>query len=141
MLQDAIFDNMTYEDWVTATRPKMQGSWNLHESMPKDLDFFIFLSSSAGAIGARGQANYNSGNGFQDALAHHRRSKGMAAVSLDLGPILGAGVSQKIAKYAYITNVNRWLQKMKPHWRCCEPRDSLVFAKRYAARPQSRIIN
>ncbi|KAG4435104.1 hypothetical protein IFR05_009413 [Cadophora sp. M221] len=92
VLRDAIFDNMTYEDWITATRPKMQGSWNLHESMPKDLDFFIFLSSSAGAIGARGQANYNSGNGFQDALAHHRRSQGMAAVSLDLGPILGAGM-------------------------------------------------
>ncbi|KAH7313034.1 beta-ketoacyl synthase domain-containing protein [Rhexocercosporidium sp. MPI-PUGE-AT-0058] len=92
VLRDAIFENMTYEDWVAATRPKMQGSWNLHDSMPKDLDFFIFLSSSAGAIGARGQANYNSGNGFQDALAHHRRSKGMAAVSLDLGPILGAGM-------------------------------------------------
>ncbi|PVH82728.1 polyketide synthase [Cadophora sp. DSE1049] len=92
VLRDAIFENMTYEDWVTATRPKMQGSWNLHETMPKDLDFFIFLSSSAGAIGARGQANYNSGNGFQDALAHHRRRKGLAAVSLDLGPILGAGM-------------------------------------------------
>ncbi|KAL2061047.1 hypothetical protein VTL71DRAFT_9099 [Oculimacula yallundae] len=92
VLRDAIFENMKYDDWVTATRPKMQGSWNLHESMPKDLDFFIFLSSSAGAIGARGQANYNSGNGFQDALAHHRRAKGMAAVSLDLGPILGAGM-------------------------------------------------
>ncbi|KAK0129169.1 polyketide synthase [Cadophora gregata] len=92
VLRDAIFENMTYDDWATATRPKMQGSWNLHETMPKDLDFFIFLSSSAGAIGARGQANYNSGNGFQDALAHHRRSKGLAAVSLDLGPILGAGM-------------------------------------------------
>ncbi|KAH7384895.1 hypothetical protein BKA64DRAFT_152726 [Cadophora sp. MPI-SDFR-AT-0126] len=92
VLRDAIFENMTYEDWATATKPKMQGSWNLHEVMPKDLDFFVFLSSSAGAIGARGQANYNSGNGFQDALAHHRRSKGLAAVSLDLGPILGAGM-------------------------------------------------
>ncbi|CZT43607.1 related to polyketide synthase [Rhynchosporium secalis] len=92
VLRDAIFDNMTYEDWVAVTRPKMQGSWNLHESMPTDLDFFILLSSSAGAIGARGQANYNSGNAFQDALAHYRRNKGMAGVSLDLGPILGAGM-------------------------------------------------
>lgn len=93
-LQDAIFENMSYEDWVTATKPKIQGSWNLHELMPKNLDFFVFLSSCAGIIGARGQANYNAGNGFQDALAQHRRSKGLAGVSLDLGPILGAGVSQ-----------------------------------------------
>lgn len=83
---------MTYEDWVSATRPKMQGSWNLHELLPKDLNFFVLLSSSAGVMGARGQANYNAGNGFQDALAHHRRKMGLSAVSLDLGIILGAGV-------------------------------------------------
>jgi KR domain len=83
---------MTYEDWVSATRPKMQGSWNLHELLPNDLSFFVLLSSSAGVIGARGQANYNAGNGFQDALAHHRRKMGLSAVSLDLGIILGAGV-------------------------------------------------
>ena len=84
---------MTYTDWVLATRPKIQGSNNLHNLMPKDLDFFVFLSSSADVIGARGQANYAAGNGFQDSLATHRRNKGMKAVSLDLGPILGAGVS------------------------------------------------
>jgi hypothetical protein len=84
---------MTYEDWVIATEPKIQGSWNLHEAMPSDLDFFIFLSSSAAVIGARGQANYASGNAFQDSLAQYRRCHGQAAVSLDLGPILGVGVS------------------------------------------------
>jgi hypothetical protein len=84
---------MTYDDWVAATRPKIQGSQNLHELMPQDLDFFVLLSSSAGVIGARGQANYAVGNTFQDALAAHRRSKGLKAVSLDLGLILGAGVS------------------------------------------------
>ena len=85
---------MTFDDWVAATQPKMQGSWNLHETIPEDMDFFVFLSSSAGVIGARGQANYATGNGFQDALAQYRRSKGLAAVSLDLGMILGAGVSK-----------------------------------------------
>ena len=84
---------MSYSDWVAATKPKMQGSWNLHELMPEDLDFFVFLSSSTGVIGARGQANYAVGNSFQDALAQHRRSLGLAAVSLDLGLIIGAGVS------------------------------------------------
>ncbi|KAH6680488.1 hypothetical protein B0J14DRAFT_683803, partial [Halenospora varia] len=92
VIRDAIFENMTYDDWTTAIAPKIQGSWNLHTLLPQDMDFFVFLSSSAGVIGARGQSNYAAGNGFQDALAHHRRSKRMAAVSLDLGPVLGAGM-------------------------------------------------
>ena len=96
---------MTYEDWISATGPKVQGSWNLHEAMPKDLDFFVFLSSSAGVIGARGQANYAVGNGFQDALASHRRSMGLAAVSLDLGPVLGAGVSHHCSRECKCTNL------------------------------------
>jgi hypothetical protein len=73
----------------------MQGSRNLHDLMPKELDFFVSLSSSTGVISARGQANYATGNSFQDALAQHRRSLGLAAVSLDLGLILGAGVSKR----------------------------------------------
>ena len=50
------------------------------------------LSSSAGVIGSRGQANYAAGNSFQDALSHYRRSCGLASVTLDLGMILGAGM-------------------------------------------------
>ena len=92
VIRDAIFENMTYDDWVSATGPKIQGSWNLHSLLPQDLDFFVFLSSSAGVIGARGQANYAAGNAFQDSLAHYRRGKGLKAVSLDLGPILGVGM-------------------------------------------------
>ena len=38
------------------------GSWNLHELMPRDLDFFIMLSSLAGILGNRGQSNYRAGN-------------------------------------------------------------------------------
>ena len=83
---------MTFDDWSTAIRPKTVGSWNLHRSFPKDMDFFLFLSSSAGVIGNRGQANYASGNCFQDALARHRSSLGMPSVSIDLGPVIGAGM-------------------------------------------------
>lgn len=92
VIRDAIFANMTYDDWVAATRPKIQGSWNLHLLLPQDLDFFVFLSSSAAVMGARGQANYAAGNAFQDSLAHYRRNKNLKAVSLDLCPILSVGM-------------------------------------------------
>ncbi|TLS22528.1 uncharacterized protein PpBr36_09741 [Pyricularia pennisetigena] len=92
VLEDSIFDKMTYAKWTKAFRPKAIGSWNLHNSLPDKLDFLIFLSSSTGVLGNRGQANYAAGNTFQDALAHHRASIGRHSVSLDLGFVLGAGV-------------------------------------------------
>lgn len=87
-----MFERMTYDDWMTATLPKINGSWNLHEALPTSIDFMIFLSSAAGVIGNRGQANYAAGNTFQDALARHRSARNLRTVSLDLGPILGAGM-------------------------------------------------
>ncbi|QUC18107.1 uncharacterized protein UV8b_02348 [Ustilaginoidea virens] len=94
VVQDAMFDNMTFSSWQAAIRPKTAGSWNLVKAMPDgdDSPFFIFLASSAGVIGNRGQANYAAGNSYQDALAHHCRLQGKHAVSLDLGPVLGAGM-------------------------------------------------
>ncbi|KAK3694254.1 hypothetical protein B0T22DRAFT_402742 [Podospora appendiculata] len=92
VLMDFTFQNMRHKDWNSACQVKTLGSWNLHMSLPRDMDFFIFLSSAAGVIGNRGQANYAAGNAFQDALARHRTAHGMHSVSLDLGPIIGAGM-------------------------------------------------
>ncbi|KAI1140972.1 ketoacyl-synt-domain-containing protein [Hypoxylon sp. FL0543] len=95
VLRDSVFENMTYEDWDSATRPKTFGSWNLYQIFSADVDFFVFLSSSAGVIGNRGQANYAAGNAFQDGLARHINTESNGAthaVSVDLGPILGAGM-------------------------------------------------
>ena len=74
--QDNIFEDMTYDDWVIGTRAKVAGSWNLHACLPKDLDFFILLSSINGIFGGRAQANYVARNAFQDALAHYQISQG-----------------------------------------------------------------
>jgi acyl transferase domain-containing protein len=93
VVADAMWETMSYEDWTAATRPKMTGSWNLHNVLPLDMDFMIFFSSASGVIGNRGQANYAAGNCFQDALARHRASLGLKnSVSLDLGPVMGAGM-------------------------------------------------
>lgn len=90
-LADAAFTNMTADQWSLSVNPKAPGTWNLHQFMPKDLDFFVMLSSSSGIAGTRGQGNYAAGNTFQDALAHYRRRKGQPAVAIDVGPVLGAG--------------------------------------------------
>ncbi|KAI0386913.1 hypothetical protein F5Y04DRAFT_288708 [Hypomontagnella monticulosa] len=87
VLEDSIFDNMTHEKWTRAFMPKTQGSHNLLSQLSSSVSpFFILLSSITGVIGNTAQANYASGNTFEDALAHHaRRYLGIRATSIDVG--------------------------------------------------------
>ena len=92
---------MNHEDFNAAVRPKLEGTWNLHNQLPKDLDFFIMLSSVSGVIGNASQANYAAGNTFLDAFAEYRNNLGLPAVTLDLGVIEGVGYvaeNQELAK-------------------------------------------
>jgi NADPH:quinone reductase-like Zn-dependent oxidoreductase len=104
VLDDGLFHKMTFDQWVTATRPKIQGSWNLHELLPQNLDFFILLSSLAGIVGSISQANYAAGNTYQDALVNYRHAKGLPAQSIDLGLIKGAGYVEEHKEVAANTS-------------------------------------
>jgi hypothetical protein len=53
-----MFVNATAQDWHAVIAPKLQGAWNLHELLPKDLDFFVSLASASGRIGNVGQSIY-----------------------------------------------------------------------------------
>lgn len=92
VLRDTLFEKMTYQQWRESLRPKVQGSWNLHLLLPQDLDFFITLSSFAGIFGNRSQSNYAAAGAYQDALAYYRRSRGLKAVTIDLGIMRDVGV-------------------------------------------------
>jgi hypothetical protein len=82
---------MSLDTWQAAIQPKVTGSWNLHELLPSELDFFVMLSSVSGIFGNRGQANYAAGNTFQDALAAYRIARGMKASVIDLGSVSNVG--------------------------------------------------
>ncbi|KAI3392870.1 hypothetical protein diail_5045 [Diaporthe ilicicola] len=85
-VQDTMFETMTRSDMVAATRPKYNVTLNLHNKLPRDLDFFVCLSSAAGQIGSIAQGNYNAGNNYQDALcAYRRQALGLAGTSVNLG--------------------------------------------------------
>ncbi|KAF2753079.1 putative polyketide synthase [Pseudovirgaria hyperparasitica] len=91
VLQDSIWERMTFAKWRAAVSPKVAGSYNLHAQFADSLDFFIMLSSVAGFIGNASQANYAAGNTYQDALARHRTSLNLPAVSIDLGLVKEIG--------------------------------------------------
>ncbi|PSN68460.1 hypothetical protein BS50DRAFT_676305 [Corynespora cassiicola Philippines] len=103
VLRDVLIENMSYEEWTTPIRPKVQGTWNLHEYFgpERPLDFMIFCSSFSGLCGSPGQAQYGAGNTFQDALAHHRRNQGLKAISVNLGIMLSVGILAEMGDHTF----------------------------------------
>lgn len=55
VLKDTLYEKMSVDDLRITVGPKVHGTWNLHELLPKDMDFFVMLSSLAGVMGHRGQ--------------------------------------------------------------------------------------
>ena len=81
-----IFD-MNLETWNKAVGPKIQGALNLHNFLPKDMDFLVLFSSNSGTHGFYRQSSYASGNTFLDAFSQYRQSLGLPASVMSIGPI------------------------------------------------------
>lgn len=93
---------MTLRDYEEVVRPKVQGTWNLHNMLPYDLDFFLMLSSTSGIIGNASQAAYAAASTFLDSMARYRKARGRPAATVDLGVILGVGYvaeNKELAKH------------------------------------------
>ncbi|KAH9873180.1 hypothetical protein J1614_005578 [Plenodomus biglobosus] len=112
VLQDASFANMTAEKWNEVLAPKVAGSWNLHDLLPDDLDFFVMMSSSTGIMGSFGQSNYTAGNTYQDALAAHRVKHGQRAVALAFSMVVGVGYVAQNAQVQALLRVRGMLEEV-----------------------------
>jgi acyl-CoA synthetase (AMP-forming)/AMP-acid ligase II/acyl carrier protein len=91
---DALLQHQDGAGLARVLAPKVAGAWNLHELSTRwPLDFFVLFSSAAALIGSPGQGSYSAANAFLDALARHRRTIGLAGLSIGWGAFSDAGMA------------------------------------------------
>lgn len=101
VLDDEFMAELDDERFNNVLNPKVLGAWNLHEITREiPLEHFICFSSFSSLVGAAKQSNYNAGNLFLDALAHHRHSLGLPALTINWSALSGAGFVQRNEKTA-----------------------------------------
>ncbi|CAM1507705.1 Fc.00g045530.m01.CDS01 [Cosmosporella sp. VM-42] len=92
VLNDILFEKMSFDNYKNVVQPKVAGAWNLHNSLSgKELEFFIMLSSAAGIVGNKGQAAYSAANTFMNAFAQYRVRRGLPATAIDLAAVSDVG--------------------------------------------------
>ncbi|MGJ4998747.1 type I polyketide synthase [Bradyrhizobium sp. HKCCYLS3077] len=93
VLDDALLSEQSAERLARAFDPKVTGALVLHRLFPQtDLACFVLFSSAASLLGSAGQASHAAANAWLDALAAHRRARGLAAISINWGAWSETGV-------------------------------------------------
>ena len=108
VLDDGMIEQQTWHRFTDVMAPKVRGTWNLHRlTLSLELDFFVMFSAAATLIGSPGQSSYAAANAFMDGLAHHRKAKGLSALSVDWGAWAETGMAVRLTK----KNAERWTDR------------------------------
>jgi acyl transferase domain-containing protein/thioesterase domain-containing protein/acyl carrier protein len=99
VLDDGAITQLSGERFRQVMAPKADGAWNLHaQSDGLPLDFFVLFSSFSSVVGNPGQGSYAAANGFLEAMAHHRRARGLPALVVNWGLLNEVGYVARNAR-------------------------------------------
>lgn len=94
VLHDRLLTDLEPADIDRVLRPKTVGARNLEAAIDDhDLDWWVVYSSAAALLGSPGQSAYAAANAWLDAVAHHRRARGLPATSIAWGPWENVGMA------------------------------------------------
>jgi len=94
VLDDELLLRQSPSRFRAVMAPKILGALHLDAlTRQAPLDFFVMYSSAAGLLGSPGQGGYAAANTFLDALAHHRRARGLPALSINWGAFSQVGLA------------------------------------------------
>ena len=92
VIDDGLVRGMDAAQIRRVLAPKVLGAYHLHQlTHTMSLDYFILFSSATTLFGNPGQGNYVAANATLEALARHRRAKGLAATCVRWGAIDDVG--------------------------------------------------
>jgi acyl carrier protein len=96
--QGSTVANLSAESLSEVLRPKVQGTWLLHERFSgEEVELFVLFSAIPALVGwiGAGASNYSAANAFLDTFAHFRRGLGLPALGISWGPWSRIGVAAR----------------------------------------------
>jgi hybrid polyketide synthase/nonribosomal peptide synthetase ACE1 len=108
VLEDSMFEGLTFENLTKVLDPKVTGTQLLDELFyDAPLEFFVVMSSLTSIVGNSGQSNYTAANMFMVALAEQRRQRGVAGSSIAISSLIGIGYVERSENFSsdYFENI------------------------------------
>lgn len=117
VLADGPIDTQSWDSFERVLKPKVYGTWNLHQAvtaLPAP-DFFVTYSSISSVLGASGQSNYASANAFMDVLMHWRSAaQDGKSLSVNWGPWADVGMAAQLTAAQIHGIEGRGIRFIKP---------------------------
>eukprot|EP00933_Yihiella_yeosuensis_P036436 TRINITY_DN30186_c0_g2_i1.p1 TRINITY_DN30186_c0_g2~~TRINITY_DN30186_c0_g2_i1.p1 ORF type:complete len:615 (+),score=132.57 TRINITY_DN30186_c0_g2_i1:55-1899(+) len=100
ILNDCMLQNLTWDKFEPVYAPKHWAALYLHDALSRISNpklRFLWLFSSIAVYGNMGQTNYAGSNAFLDALARHRKAKGLPGMAVQWGAWGEVGMAASMA--------------------------------------------